>query len=843
MRKLTIIVLLQFVMVYAFGAGKPSVAYRDANVRFTVITDGTVRMEYAPDGRFVDNKSFLAVNRTYPSVQYKLTDSKKWVTIETDKFILKYKKGTGAFTKDNLSVRSAKKFFTFNWTPGVKQKANLKGTHRTLDGMDGGQQIQGYVVDSQVKHELELEDGILSKDGWTFIDDSKNFLFDNDQKWEWVKEREVNGGQDWYFMAYGHDYKKALKDFTVFAGKVPMPPKYAFGYWWSRYWSYSDKELRELVDNFHSYGIPLDVLVVDMDWHYTEQGKGGWTGWTWNKRLFPSPEGFLKYVKDNDLRVTLNLHPADGVAEYENHYAEVAKDMQMDPASKQTVPWTVSDKRFVTSVFERILDPMQRQGVDFWWLDWQQHMYDRKMKNLSNTWWINYVFFSRMQHTTPNRPMLYHRWGGLGNHRYQIGFSGDAVASWKSLDYQPYFNSTASNVLYGYWSHDLGGHIGNHIDPELYVRWMQFGAFSPIMRTHSQKNAGMNKEPWVFNHRTFEILKSTIRMRYEFVPYIYTMVRKAYDEGISLCRPMYYDYPEEDNAYQFRNQYMFGDDVMIAPVTAAGKDGLATMQVWLPKGEWYELSSGTLLQGGQVLKRSFELDEYPIYIKVGSILPMYGDNVPNLAHEHPLTVTVFPGKADATFSLYEDNGVDNQYAGQYATTRLQSSWNQGVQRITIGRRQGQYAGMSSSRQMTLRLVAAQAPTKVTLNGKPLTWRYDGTTFSVVAELPTLSNDEEAAIEITYPATSCDLNGLIGSTRRLGRAIEQLKYRDAGIVLKDGLGTMGSLNEALMYAPDQLAELVETYRRNYQNLPEVLKEQGLSDENTRWLLNTLHWETK
>lgn len=139
-------------------------------------------------------------------------------------------------------------------------------------------------------------------------------------------------------MAYGHDYKAALKDYTAFAGKVPLPPRYAFGYWWSRYWSYSDKEMRQLVDNFHTYNIPLDVLVVDMDWHYTEPGFGGWTGWTWNRRLFPDPAKFLGYLKDNDLKITLNLHPADGVAPYEEKYPEMAQWMGIDTAKHEPIP-------------------------------------------------------------------------------------------------------------------------------------------------------------------------------------------------------------------------------------------------------------------------------------------------------------------------------------------------------------------------------------------------------------------------------------------------------------------------------------------------------------------------
>ena len=488
-----------------------NIAYKDGNVRFTVITDGVIRMEYTPDGKFVDDPSFIAVNRNYPEVDFKVKKKKGWLEINTEKMKMRYKLNSGKFTSDNLEVVSNDKNVSFVWKPGTQQKGNLKGTFRTLDGLNGDEQSQSWMADSKQNAKVNLEDGLLATDGWTLIDDSKGLLFDDDSEWSWVKERKNIEGQDWYFMAYGHNYKKALKDFTVFAGKVPLPPHFTFGYWWSRYWSYSDKEFRELVNNFHTYQIPLDVLVVDMDWHYTEQGKGGWTGWTWNRGLFPQPDKFLSYLKDNDLKITLNLHPADGVASYEEKYELMAKDMGIDPETKQTIPWVSSDKKFIKSMFKNILTPMENDGVDFWWLDWQQGLYDSKIKNLSNTWWLNYAFFSYMEKNTNKRPMLYHRWGGLGNHRYQIGFSGDAVVSWKSLDYQPYFNSTASNVLYGYWSHDLGGHIGDHIDPEMYIRWMQFGALSPVMRTHSQKNANMNKEPWGFNAEYCGILRETVR--------------------------------------------------------------------------------------------------------------------------------------------------------------------------------------------------------------------------------------------------------------------------------------------------------------------------------------------
>lgn len=822
-----------------------NIAYADNHVRFTVISDGTLRLEYAPDGKFVDNKSFVAVNRLYPDVDYKLKSKGAWIEITTSKMRMRYKKDSGQFTGDNLVIEAVKGAFPFTWKPGVQQKGNLKGTYRTLDGMDGETQTQTWVADTKKGEQLKLEDGLLATDGWSFIDDSQGLLFDNDPDWEWAKERPANGGQDWYFMAYGHDYKQALKDYTLFAGKMPLPPRYAFGYWWSRYWLYSDKEFRNLIDNFNTYQIPLDVLVVDMDWHYTEKGKGGWTGWTWNRDLFPNPQGFLKYLKQNDLKITLNLHPADGVAAYEGNYTEMAKDMGVDPETKKTIPWVNSDKKFIRSMFKNILGPMEKDGVDFWWLDWQQGMFDPKMKNLSNTWWINYAFFSDMEKRRETRPMLYHRWGGLGNHRYQVGFSGDAVISWKSLDFQPYFNSTASNVLYGYWSHDLGGHIGSQIDPEMYTRWLQFGALSPIMRTHSQKGAKLNKEPWVFNKEYCDIIRETIRQRYVMAPYIYTMARKGYDDGISLCRPMYYDYPENKEAYEFRNEYMFGDDVLVMPVTAPVENDYAQVRVWLPEGEWYEWHTGALLKGNQIVERSFAVDEYPIYIKAGAILPMYLDNVMNLnGNDEEVAVTFFPGGGDtAEFKLYEDNGNDKNYASEYAVTKLSSVRNGNEQTLVIGKCEGAYKDMPLARPFKVKVLSSLIPQSVTVNGHPAKYHYSGEDFALLIDVPAQACDQEKVVKIVYPSEKVDLNGLLGASRRIAKSMEQLKYRNSYIVFKEEFGKMGSLSEAVTYAPSEMPALIADFWKSYNELPAVLERQGMKSDLATWFLQSVCWSKR
>lgn len=841
---ITLLIAMSAVSVSLSGQESGNIAFQNKEVRFTVITDGVIRMEWQPEGRFTDSPSFVASERDYPEIDYKVRTSGKKVKIQTEKMTLEYMVGTGKFTTENLVIKANDGFFT--WKPGMKQKENLKGTFRTLDGLDGDLQTQTWVSDMKKGEIRQFEDGIIARDGWTLIDESDSYLFD-DSEWAWVKEREAKVCQDWYFMAYGQDYKAALKDFTVFAGKMPLPPRFTFGYWWSRYWAYSDKEFRNLVEKFHTYDIPLDVLVVDMDWHYTDPGRGGWTGWTWNKSIFPNPEKFMGYLNDNNLKVTLNLHPADGFDHWEESYPALAKSLGKDPTGKDRIEWINSDKEFMSNMFTEVLHPMQKQGVDFWWLDWQQHVYDTEMEKLHNTWWINYAFFTDMERNGETRPLLYHRWGGLGNHRYQIGFSGDATITWKSLEFQPYFTATASNVLYGYWSHDIGGHLdqGKGIDPEMYTRWLQYGGFSPVMRTHSSKSASLNKEPWVFEETYAEVIRNTIRQRYEMAPYIYTMARKGYDEGISLCRPLYYDYPEQEEAYEFRSQYMFGDDMLIAPVTRpAAESGFTTMEIWLPEGSWYELHTGTLLEGGEIIKRHFAIDEYGIYIKAGAVLPFYNDTVNELnGNDEDIIVTIFP-KGNGTFTMYEDAGNDKNYATEYATTLLTSNWNGTEQTVTIAPRQGHYKDMPAERNFKVKVMGSTVPAAVNVNGKAVSYEYDGYDLSFTIDIPITDCGTEKVISITYPSENTTLaHGVVGLSRRMGRSIEALKFR-TGTDPIDDLANLGSVNEAILYNPEKAAELAADFIKGYENLPEILKQQPrLKEADIEWFLTHCGWNLK
>ena len=729
----------------------PGAVVLSGNARFTVLTDRLIRMEWAEDGVFEDRASLAIVNRNLPVPGYSSSIRNGTLTIKTDKLTLTY--AGGRFAPENLSVSFKLKGKTVTWRPGTPADGNLKGTTRTLDG------CKGY---SQLSHsEKELENGILSRDGWAIVDESARHLFQKDDSdWgEWVCERPGGDRLDLYIFAYGHDYLAALQDFTKVAGAIPLPPKFVFGYWWSRYWPYTAEEFLELADEMRSRQIPADVFIIDMDWHNTwgemqrrlgndELGEGrGWTGYTWNRDLIPDPEGLLTELHSKGFKTALNLHPASGIRPWEDCYDSFVRDYtsrtddydgppgyvypeggwtyqgRTEPVGrkgyKAIVPFRLDQKEWADAYFNSVLHPLENQGVDFWWIDWQQWRESRYVKDLSNTVWCNYTFWndkvrqSRQKGPQADRPLIYHRWGGLGSHRYQLGFSGDTYDEWDVLEFLPYFTATASNVGYGYWGHDIGGHmqLRNHQrvrEPEMYTRWMQFGVFTPIFKTHSTRNANLDCRIWVFPEY-YEYLKDAIELRYALSPYIYDAAHEASSTGVSICRPLYYYHPEAKEAYDWKGEYYFGPNILATAISKpAGADGSVRHKVWLPSGsQWYDMAHGTLLQGGKTVEIDYTLAENPWFVRGGAVIPLAPAGIQNLQGDSgELRLMVVPGKAACSIVHYEDDGVSQAYGSEFATTAISKKCSGRKTVLDISARKGTYKGAPDSRCISVVLEGA-----------------------------------------------------------------------------------------------------------------------------------------
>ncbi len=659
------------------------------NVRFTVLTDRLIRLEYSKDDRFEDRPSQAFWVRDQPVPKFKKAVTASSVEIETDFLHLKYQITPKGFTAKTLSITLKQTGVT--WTFGAKQKDNLLGTARTLD-MAG--------------REIKLETGLLSKSGWAIVDDSESLVF-NENGWltsrlpQSTKFLRTNLPIDLYFFGYLTDHISCLRDFTNIAGKIPMIPRYILGNWWSRYWAYTQDELKALMEDFRAHEVPLSVCIVDMDWHITKTGNAssGWTGYTWNRKLFPDPQGFIRWLHEQGLRTALNLHPAKGVYSHEEQYEDMAKWMGKDPATKKPILFDIADPRFMEGYFEILHHPYEnpeltakgakeidennlsdlralrgsKDGVDFWWIDWQQGN-KSKMHGLDPLWFLNHLHYHDLGRDGRKRPFVFSRWGGLGNHRYPIGFSGDTLVRWSALAFQPRFTSTAANVAYGWWSHDIGGHMFKDKTPELYLRWVQFGVFSPIMRLHSTKLPTLERRPWAKPERIHHAARDAMQLRHALIPYIYSMAWRAHQTGISLVTPMYYGDMTDAAAYDAPDQYFFGSELIAAPVThpADARSGVATKRVWLPTGTWFNFFTGESFIGGKWIEALAALEDIPVFAKAGAIVPLAprvgwgGIDNPTELHIH-----LFPG-ADNFFELYEDDGETTDYQrGKYAITRFE----------------------------------------------------------------------------------------------------------------------------------------------------------------------------
>lgn len=841
-----ILILIQFKAFSQNPKANTKAVITSEKARFTVLSPEVIRMEWDNEQKFEDRASFTIINRDTEVPNFKVKSKSGWLVIKTDVMELRYKKGSGKFRESNLKVSFMMDNKELTWKPNMKNSGNLLGTTRTLDGCNGGKTWDGKPI--------PLEEGIISKDGWYLLDDSFSFLFDN-ADWKWVSESKNASEQDWYFFAYGYDFRKVLKNYTTIAGKIPLPPRYAFGYWWSRYWAYSDREFKELVADFRRYDIPIDVLIIDMDWHLTHGGLKniknpkkdpfgemlGWTGYTWNKALFPEPKKFMEWTNQEKLKTALNLHPASGIAPLESQYGDFAKSYGFDTSNKDWIPYKMAEKKWAETYFNTVLKPYEAWGVDFWWLDWQQFPTSKVVKDLSNTWWLNYTFFSSMAERTKTRPMLFHRWGGLGNHRYQIGFSGDYKISWESLKYQPYFTHTASNVGYGYWSHDIGGHAPGELDgnAELYTRWLQFGIFSPILRTHSAKISTIERRFWMYPNELPHMME-LINLRYALAPYTYTMARKAYDEGVSICRPMYYDYPKNENAYKFKYQYMYGEQMLFSPVyEPVGEDLIVEQKVWLPEGNWYQWTTGERFEGGKVIKKNYMLKELPLYIKEGSIIPMY-PKISNLQEiPNHLILKVFPGKKGA-FDLYEDAGDNENYkSDKFSFTKITQSESENTKTIIIEPTKGNYEGMSKSRTYDIQLPISFPPAVVKVNGEAYqyaennsskTWTYDGQELTASISIPAQSVSSKVEVQITYAKaymTQKDLlYGKKGAFKRLQEIIGLMKIEIARenwwALLSDRVFSAEQVPVKITYNPNTIINQLEIFEQNYKAILEDMR---------------------
>jgi len=683
------------------------------NARFTILTSRLIRMEFDPDGSFEDRPSLTYWYRNFETPDFTTNTIDGSLLIETDHLILQYQNKDRFHWRD-LSIE-LKETGTM-WRYGDADHLNLGGTTRTLDSTVGT---------------VPLDPGLISRSGWSVVDDSKALVLGNDQ-WPEPRAKSLDY-KDLYFYGYGQDYLKAVQDHQKLSGKPGLLPRWALGNWWSRFWAYSSDDLLTLMDQFSDHQVPLSVCIVDMDWHKTNTGNSssGWTGYSWNRELFPDPEGFIANLHQRNLKTALNLHPAEGVHPHEDHYPDMATRMNIDPATNQPIPFDIADQNFVQAYFETLHYPLEAQGVDFWWLDWQQGS-NSKIAGLDPLFWLNHLHYYDQGKTIEKRPFIFSRWPGLGGQRYPIGFSGDTVVHWKTLEFQPEMTATASNVAFGWWSHDIGGHCEGVEEAELYLRWVQFGVFSPIFRLHSTNNPYIERLPWGYDLETFRHAQESMQLRHKLIPLIYSANERSSRTGEPIILPMYYSWSKEEASYQCPGEYQFCQQLLIAPVTAPvdPQTGFSRKIIWLPPGSWFDISTHEMFEGNSWYSFYFGLGQIPVFAQPGAIIPLDDGPVSNgVSLPAAFKVKVFTGK-DGLFDLYEDAGEGQGYLdGEFCVTRITQNLTDGNLTIRVGPAQGSYSSvLPEKRTWDFEIIGISQPASVEISTAerdiPLAFQYD-----------------------------------------------------------------------------------------------------------------------
>ena len=716
----------------------------------SVPTDGTytLQVRYAnstgSDG--LNQTRTMRVSANGANTTLSLPSTGNWDTWKTAAVDVALKAGDNDLTLScpdatSCHVNADTIAITATGAPALMAHIPLGGYRRSLD------QIHGGVA--------PLTPGLLHRDGWYRLDDTLSGLYDT--KTDVLKPRPSHGSEDYqdgYVFAYGSNYKKALGDLATLTGPSMLLPRWAYGVWFSEYYDRTAADFQNnIVPRFRTEGVPLDVLVVDTDFKAVDT----WSGWEIDTVKFPDPKGFLDWVHGQGLFAPFNIHPS--VVGNDPQFAQAQSTAKnklfrtycggtagSNPFGCYGFDWGDADQ---LAAYFGLHKQMEDQGVDIWWLDWCCDGSTNSRREVASDAYINQKYaarvskkvgrgfaFSRAYGSGPANNLPNEPTGPWADKRSTLHFTGDTYSTWEMLATAGGYTAAESAATgIASVSHDIGGHNNpgdqapgaepgtTRMSDDMYARWVQFGAFQPILRLHSNHS---DRLPWQYGAAGKASATKFLRLREQLVPTTYSLAWKANKTGVPLVRAMYLEYPKEEAAYNTAwSQYFYGPDILVAPVASPGSS--ASTSVWLPPGQWTDYFSGTTYNGNSTPTITTDLNAMPVFLRQGGVLVTRSDNAPNDA-QNPmtaLTVTLATG-AKGKFTLFEDDGKNPDLA-QSATTAMVYDESGGSHTLSISPAHGRFAGQVMQRAWSVVFMNASAPTAVTLDDvavPPGSWHYD-----------------------------------------------------------------------------------------------------------------------
>jgi hypothetical protein len=744
-------VLLAFAGIPGTALAAPSAPEIDGqsvqagHLRVQVLRPTLLRLEYAADDSFEDRPTFNAVDRSPSPTFFTAKTRNGELRVHTTAVTLHYKLDSGPVTAANttLDLQVAGRKTSVHPQFGSPDRNDaLGGWYRGLDYYAG----QAGPVD-----QLTLHAGMLNRSGWYLLDDTKTAVRTSD---DWVTARPARTGdyQDGYLFGYGHDYQRGLADLRTLTGPSVLPPKWAFGTWFSKYQAYSTQDYETgLLPAFRSHDVPLDSLVMDTDW----KAPNAWAGWNWNTDLFPNPADFLADLKRQGINATLNVHAAISGDDPRFAEAQATAKGKLTPATSSFAPnpyrfdWTDPDQ---AAAWTQLHKPFEDQGVRQWWLDYCCDDSTVSTPGVTADSWVNDLYrrdgdarglrgfsLARIGSSFP----AYTTVGASGpwaEHRSTVHFTGDTRPDWETLAFAAAMTPAEASIGQSYVSHDIGSFAGKHLPDDLYLRWVQLGAFQPILRLHSDHG---DRLPWEYSDAVSGAAADYLRLRESLAPYLYTAARQNYDTGVPMTRALYLNWPEQGEAYKHDTQYMLGDSLLVAPVTTPGLS--TTTSVWFPPGTWTDFFTGETFSGPATRTVAATPDHMPVYARAGGIVAQ-APAAANIAAQpkDQLKLTVYP-HASGTTSVYDDAGDGLSYrAGQYTRTPVRYDEG-GLSTLTVGPVGGTYPGAPATRRYTVTFADVSRPHVVTVSGSSVPWSYDAKKHQLTVEVPATATNRSVTV--------------------------------------------------------------------------------------------------
>lgn len=605
--------------------------------RFTVLTDSLIRLEYSPNGVFEDRPTQRVIFRNFDRPLYVGTETDLLVQIQTKYFILDYVKN--------------RNFDSGRLTPGSNLKVQLKETnHEWYYGHPEARNLGGtnFSLDKLIK-ELRLNPGLYSSDGFAIIDDSNSYVLNENDEYVPRENPEI----DLYLFMYKRDFGKCLQDYYKLTGYPSLIPRYALGNWWYKDTQYTTKDIIDLVNHFTKLNIPLNNILLGSKWHNNV-----------DKFDFDTsviePNELVNFLRSRNIKLGLTIDPTSTITSDSKRVAELASYVG-NANNFCFLPLTTQKANIYLSLFVRSLMAI---GVDFFYIDYNN------IKDRENLWLFNHYHYVGTSFMLKKRGMVMSRNTMMATHRYPILYSGNTRVSWDTLANLPFYNSSASNMGISYWAHAIGGFEKGIEDSELYVRYIEFGTFSPIFILASADGKYYKREPWKWNDVRLAMVTRYMQLRVKLIPYLYNECYNYHKNGLPIIQPLYYKYPKIVDEPQYKNQYFFGSQILVAPITARKNYVMnrAILKVFIPDGVWYDFLTGKKYPGPNYYMSFYRDAEYPVFCKAGAIIPLSLDN----GTDAPLNmeVQIFPG-ASNIYRLFEDDGITDGYKnGRYLITEF-----------------------------------------------------------------------------------------------------------------------------------------------------------------------------